>query len=457
LQLPRHDRSHDGGKGSVDGAKNVGAKFHGASSRRGAVAATIGLFAFCLLAFAASPVTTSWDSVLSIYTAMSFAHGHDGDLTEYQPKAEELQSVEYPDGRPRSRYPIGPSLLAAPAVAAYAWLHPHFSDELRKEPATDLEKAIASIIGAAAVVVFFRVILCEFDSVPVALSAALIFAFCTSIWSTATRALWQHGPLVLMLSIAMLLLARTRRRPELVQYVGVPLALAYVMRPTASLPIAVISLYVLIYHRAFLARYLFGAALVAMPWLAYNLSIYHALLPDYYVGGALAQFSPQSRVWDGLLGTLFSPSRGLFIYSPVLLFALSGFALALREPQQRPLHIAYGAIVAVHTTIMAATAVWWAGHSFGPRYLTDIIPFLVYFTAFNLRLPAGFRPRTQFAAWAGIAILAAASAFVNAQGALRPSTSIWNAVPDDIDYHPARLWDWGDPQFARTKATARLR
>ena len=89
--------------------------------------------------------------------------------------------------------------------------------------------------------------------------------------------------------------------------------------------------------------------------------------------------------------------------------------------------------------------------------MTDIIPFLVYFTAFNLRLPAGFRPRTQFAAWAGMAILAAASVFVNAQGALRPSTSVWNAVPDDIDYHPARLWDRGDPQFARTKATARAR
>ena len=260
-----------------------------------------------------------------------------------------------------------------------------------KQPATDLEKAIASVVGAATVAVFFWVILTQFDSVPVALSASLIFAFCTSMWSTATRALWQHGPLVLMLSIAMLLLARTRRRPDLVQYVGVPLALGYVMRPTASLPIAVISVYVLIYHRAWLARYLAGAALVAIPWLVYNLSIYHALLPDYYVGGAVAQFSPQSQLWDGLLGTLFSPSRGLFIYSPVLLFALSGFALALRDPAQRPLHIGYGVIVAVHTTIMAATAIWWAGHAFGPRYLTDVIPFLVYFTAFNLRLPARFR------------------------------------------------------------------
>ena len=130
MQLRRH--GHDGAKGSVDGAKNVGTKFNGAPSRRVAVAATIGLFVFSLLAFVASPVTTSWDSVLSIYTAMSFAHGHGGDLSEYQPKVEELQSVEYPDGRPRSRYPIGPSLLAVPAVAAYAWLHPHFSDELRQ-------------------------------------------------------------------------------------------------------------------------------------------------------------------------------------------------------------------------------------------------------------------------------------------------------------------------------------
>ena len=303
MHLPRYDSSHDGDNGCVKhGTGNGNAKFRPPASRRGALAATIGLFAFCLIAFAASPVTTSWDSVLSIYTAMSFAHGHDGDLTEYQPKAEELQSVEYPDGRPRSRYPIGPSLLAVPAVAAYAWLDSHFSDELRKEPASDLEKDIASLIGATAVAVFFWVILSQFDSVSAASAAALIFAFCTPMWSTATRALWQHGPLVLMLSIAMLLLARARRRPELVQYVGVPLALAYVMRPTASVPIAVISLYVLIYHRAFLVRYLAGAALVAIPWLAYNLSIYHALLPGYYVGGAFAQFSPQSRLCERFAG-----------------------------------------------------------------------------------------------------------------------------------------------------------
>ena len=39
-----------------------------------------------------------------------------------------------------------------------------------------------------------------------------------------------HGPLVLMLVVAMLLLARARRRPRLMQYVSLPLAMAYLMR-----------------------------------------------------------------------------------------------------------------------------------------------------------------------------------------------------------------------------------
>jgi len=37
-------------------------------------------------------------------------------------------------------------------------------------------------------------ILSQFQSLPIALASTFIFAFSTSIWSTATRALWQHGP-----------------------------------------------------------------------------------------------------------------------------------------------------------------------------------------------------------------------------------------------------------------------
>src|SRR5262249_16622100 len=144
------------------------------------------------------------------------------------------------------------------------------------------EQLIASIVGAAAGVVFYWLILSQFQSQAIALGSTAIFSFGTSMWSTATRALWAHGPLVLMLVIAMLLLVRARQRPQLVQYLGLAVAMAYLMRPTAIVAIIVFSTYVLLLHRPWFVRYVCWAMLVAVPWLVFNFSIYHYLVPAYY-------------------------------------------------------------------------------------------------------------------------------------------------------------------------------
>jgi hypothetical protein len=333
-----------------------------------------------------------------------------------------------------------------PAVVVIAWLRPQWAEGLPNGVPVRTEQFIASIVGAAAGVVFYWVILSQFQSQAIALASTAIFSFCTSIWSTATRALWQHGPLVLMLVIAMLLLVRARKRPELIQYVALPLAMAYLIRPTAIVSITVLSTYVLLFYRAWLVRYMCWAMLVAIPWIAYNFTIYHRPVPPYYHREAFSVFT---RFVEGLLGNLFSPSRGLFVFSPVLLFALSGFVLALRDREQRPLNLAYGAIIVGNTIIIGAASRWWGGHSFGPRFMTDIIPFLVYFTAFNFRLPETIRPRTQIAVSAVVAVLALVSLTIHAQGALRYATWQWNIAPRNIDQDPTRAWDWRDPQFAR--------
>ena len=411
---------------------------------------SLALFTLLLAVFAASPVTTSTDSRWAVHTAMSIAKGHGGDLTEYLPiiEKEEFYSIEYPDGRPRTGYPIGTALLAMPAVVVIAWLRPEWAEGLPNGVPVRSEQFIASIVGAAAGVVFYWLILSQFQSQAIALASTAIFSFGTSIWSTATRALWPHGPLVLMLVITMLLLVRARLRPELVQYVALPLAMAYLIRPTAVVSIAVLSIYVLLFHRAWFVRYMCWAMLVALPWIAYNFTVYGGPLPAYYSREA---FSAQTRFVEGLLGNLFSPSRGLFVFSPVLLFALSGFVLALRVRVHRPLNIAYGAIIVGNSIIIGAASMWWGGHSFGPRFMTDIIPFLVYFTAFNFRLPETIRPRTQIAVSAVVAVLALASLTIHAQGALRYETWKWNATPNDIDQNTSRAWDWLDPQFARIR------
>jgi len=420
-------------------------------SRRMGLRVTLGLFAFLLAVFAASPVTTSYDSRWSVQTAMSFARGHGGDLTDYMPaiKQNNFYAIEYPDGKPRTIFPIGTSLLALPFVVVASWVDSSIENELKSHVLDRFEQFIASIFGAIAGCVFFWMIFCQFESLRIALGSTAIFCFGTSIWSTATRALWQHGPLVMMLVIAMLLLVRARQRPQLIQFVGLPLAMAYVIRPTAVVPIFVISCYTLLYHRKWFLGYAAWAMLIAVPWILYNFNVYGAPVSPYYWHNA---FSGTTDFTEGLLGNLFSPSRGLFVFSPVLLFAVSGFIVALCDRKERPLNIAYGAIIVGQLIVVGAASMWWAGHSFGPRFMTDVVPFFAYFTAFNFRLPTSVRPLARGTLSACIALFALISILVNAQGALRHAPMFWNALPHNIDEDPSRAWDWSDPQFARTKA-----
>ena len=405
------------------------------------------LFAIIFLIYAASPINTSYDSQVSLHTAMSLLHGKGGDLTDYMREMPgDTYVLEYPDGKPRNRYPIGPSLLALPGVFIASWILPDFADRLRKGRTDCLEKIFASVIGAMAAVVFFWLIYDHFQSIWIAGSSTLIFAFSTSMWSTATRALFQHGPLVLMLVIAMLLLQRSRNRPALAQYAGAPLAFAFLCRPTAIVPIVVLSTYVLWFHRRRFIHYLCWAAVITVPWIAYNISIYGVPFTAYYLTG-LGQ--GQSSMWESVLGNLLSPSRGLLVFSPVLIFSISGFVLAMCEHQERPLNIAYGLIVALMFVIIVRAPIWWGGHSFGPRFTTDLLPFLVFFTSFTFAHFGKPGNRARMTAISGAVVLAIASLLIHAQGAIRPEPLAWNAVPDNIDNDPARAWDWRDPQFMR--------
>lgn len=422
-------------------------------SRRTAFILTFSILVSLTAIYIASPIKTQADSRWSIHTAMSLIEGHGGDLSDYTSvlKSNDFYCIEYPGGRPHTMFPIGVSVLVAPIVAAIAAVDPSFKEMLRHNVPGNLEKVLASICGAMAAAIFFWVVQERFQNLVISLVMTEVFAFATSMWSTATRSLWQHGPLVLMFVIAMLLLKRAKLRPALIQYVSLPLAMAYVIRPTAVIAVVVLTIYVAVFYRQWLLRYIGWALLIAVPWLAFNVVIYGALFSPYYLG---LSYAGKLVFHQAFFGQLISPSRGLLIYSPVFLLAFTGFALSLRTPDDRALHLAYGAIVAGILLSQGLVPNWWAGHSFGPRYATDIVPFLAYFTAFNLQLPSSFGRRARAVAWSGTIALAAVSIGIHAQGALRVSPNAWNVIPNNVDQHPERLWDWTDLQFMRTRASS---
>ena len=89
-------------------------------------------------------------------------------------------------------------------------------------------------------------------------------------------------------------------------------------------------------------------------------------------------------------------------------------------------------------------SVWWAGHTYGPRYLLDVLPIL-----FPLAAAAVARIHMGRVALAACTAALAWSIVLAATGAFFYPHERWNNDPVDVDRDHARLWEWSDPQFVR--------
>lgn len=414
---------------------------------------TLSVFVVVLTGYVTSRNITSFDSVWSMHTSMSLLREGNTNLDEYRDVIDRLSirhATQTIDGHLYNVYPVGSSLVAAPLVALFdfaaqrTWgfsLDRYFQ-LMVPEP---FEMLIASIIMVLAVVVMYgiaRLFLPRFRS----LVLVFIFAFCTSAWSVASRALWQHGPSMLMLSLALYLLLLARQRPRLAQFASLPLALAYIIRPTNSLSVAVLTLYVLIVYRRYFLPYLGWALCVAVPFGLLNLSVYHSLLPTYY--SWFQEFST-STFFEALAGNLISPSRGLLIYSPVLIFSIVGLVLKFRRQTWTKLDTALLAIIGLHWITISIWPIWWAGWSVGPRIFSDMLPYLMYFMIPVFEALSKWTRHTQVLTVTGLTVTIAFSFFIHDRGANAAEVLRWNTQPLDVDQFPGRVWDWHDVQFLR--------
>jgi hypothetical protein len=196
-------------------------------------------------------------------------------------------------------------------------------------------------------------------------------------------------------------------------------------------------------HREAILRFLAGAAIVFVPFCTVNLLAYRRLLPPYFLGNS---FAGHPHVQDALAGNLFSPARGLFVFSPILALAIAGLVIKLRHRALDALDVTVAVIVVVHWLVISSLPHWWGGWQYGPRLFADVIPYLTVLMvpAIVALLSASRTPLWRLGAVATVA-LGTFSVFANAEAALFPATACWNVQPN-VDAHPSRVWDWGDAQ-----------
>jgi hypothetical protein len=196
----------------------------------------------------------------------------------------------------------------------------------------------------------------------------------TTTWMIGSQALWQHGMTELLI-VGMLLAITGPSSPGAVAIGGLLCGLVACNRPPDSILAGAIGLYGL-WWAGRKAPLLVGAALAPILLLmVYNLGIAGHWAGGYGLVGkrTFFAFNPVT----GVLGLLFSPARGLFVYSPFLLF-IPVFATRIgRERNTRFLTIAMGTAVVLLIATYAKTD-WRQGFTWGPRWLTSALPMLVW-------------------------------------------------------------------------------
>lgn len=277
-----------------------------------------------------------------------------------------------------------------------------------------------------------------------ALFSIFTYCFATPVWSSASVSLWQHSSSLFLLNAAvcLLLVAQSGQRQigGATTLAGFLLGIAFWCRPTNLLFLLGCTLYTLLqcalHHRWRRICHLFaGLLLAAIPYCWYSVK---------YLGSVLAARNASihgvngfSGEWlSGAAGLLYSPSRGLFIFSPILLLSLLCLPNLMRQPlEKRNLAIA---ISASAVSLFAATSkwsYWWGGASYGPRLLCEIIPALTILLALSWD-----RIRKHPTLTVLSLVLLSWSVYVHFLGALYYPCG-FNSIPVIIDRSPDRLWD----------------
>jgi len=418
----------------------------------------VAVFGVTFAIYSLSMVVARTDTIWSLYVAESIVQTGNADLDEYvRLKYPYDYRIEIANGHRFSIFPVGAPLMAAPLVglleffpiAAGGRLSDYLASHQPDEVVFQIEKTIASFLAALSCVFMYAT---ARQRLPIAKSLlfAGIFAFASANWSIASRALWQHGPTILCLSIALYLLSSARQNPARAALAGLPLAYSFIVRPTNAISIAVVAAYILVSYRRFFGGYVLCVAIVLVPLVAFNYASMGALITPLY-GRHTLGITPSYP--PALAGNLFSPARGLFVFSPIFAVSVFGLFRALRRSSARlhDLNLYAAAIVLIHWLAISAFAHWWGGWTVGPRYMSDVVPYLAFMILPALDSP-GFAGQKVVARQAGrlaFAILAAISIFAHFRSATDLRTSEWNAIPVDVDRDPRRLWDWSDLQFLR--------
>ncbi len=402
----------------------------------------------------------SYDTAPTTMMLLTMARGEGVYLDRFRPilrdKGRVLPVFVTPyRSRILSRYPVAPAILdlplVIPQVALLDWLHPGWDRDPKVafNECRRMGRRSMALLMALTAVILHRFLL-GLGLGRAALLSALAAGLGSNLWCVGSQTVWQHGPAAFALTTAIVLLhSKPVSRWRLV-LAGLATAFLFASRLIDSLFAAVIVLWVARSQPAGLLWLLPAPLIGAIALFSYNLWFFGDLI------GGQAQLEQIHRdlhrlpgpwsgnLLEGAMGTLFSPNRGLFVFTPWVAAALAATPLVVRRLASCRLITWLLLALVPYLLLLSKYAVWWGGHCFGPRYWTDVTPLFAILLAFGLDWAIA-RSRTLTALFISTILLAIGVQVIGA--CYYPSN--WNLEPLNVDLHHERLWDWRDTELSR--------
>lgn len=456
------------------------------------------LFLTCLFVYLANQTTiSSSDNVSNSLLALNWLDQHslnfDAFRGGYHYRSDDIYGadgiphyfVEAPNGHLSSTYPIGAAIITFPIyciIFIFIKLSELFQSAISGVPVdlldlTDLsarasirnyQKLAAATVASLSALIFYLTIRLKFNTA-VALISTFIFAFATTTWVISSQGLWQHGSANLVVITILFCLLKANRatgqnRRVFLVLAGFFCGLLPGIRPTSLIYTLAAIAYALFAYRQEAIFLILGlpSALLSASWNFYYFGINakNLIVAGYSRMSGQGQSFTQSyyaltlqQFIQGFKGLLFSPSRGLWIYTPVTLFAFPGLYSLVkrwRGKDEQLLLLFSGAALILFLQYCVFT-VWSGGSGYGPRYLTDIIPILCVLIAYFVAELTNSRdrlPRKGAVIRIVISTLFAVSicfsTFTQVVGAF--GSTDWDSIPYAAQ---ERLWNWRDTQIAR--------
>lgn len=294
-----------------------------------------------------------------------------------------------------------------------------------------VERLAAAAIAAMSVALLFLAFRRMADARTAAV-CAVGYAFGTNTWFTSSQALWQHGLVELGLA-GMSLAFLSRPSHANAALAGGCAVIALAARPTAAIFTVLALCFVWRERRQHLLPFLLPFLLL-LPVVVYNLEVAGRITGGYRTKNITAPSQ-----WT-LAGSLLSPNRGLFVYTPIALLALPAI-VGLRRPRGWSDWLALS--VLGYFVLYSSFRIWWAGETYGPRYWTDVLP---AFALLGVPTLQGLRQKSLARrVWF---VLLLWSICVQGIGVYFYDGT-WDRLPVSVDERPTRAWDFTDTQVVR--------